>query len=73
MIYNLVRISDRCVKLKWEIEVYAKNDNGDIPKKNDNWIDCFSYLNANSHYKLLEVLEIIQEVKTEDPRDISLE
>jgi hypothetical protein len=73
LIYNLVTISDRCVKLTWEMEGYSKNDKGDIPKKDDHLIDCYRYLNAASNYNMLEVLESIKEEKPNDPRYVSLE
>ena len=73
MIYNLVKISDRCTNLKWEMEGYAKNNKGEIPKKNDHLIDCYRYLNAVSNYNMLEVLETIKEIKPDDPRYVSLE
>ena len=73
MIHNLVTISDRCIKLKWEVEGYSKNDKGDIPKKDDHLIDTWRYLNAASHYNMIEVLEIIQKKEPTDPRCFSIE
>ena len=61
MLHNLVDISDRCIKLFWEMENYAKDDKGNIPKKNDHLIDCFRYLVAAANYNMIEVLEIIKQ------------
>jgi len=72
MIHNLVAISDRCVKLAWEIKRYAKNDRGDIPKKDDHLIDCYRYLNASANYNMLEVLEILRQKTGDERRGYSL-
>jgi hypothetical protein len=61
MIHNFVTISDRCLKLKWEIQIYVKTDKGDIPKKNDHLIDTWRYLNAAAHYSMVEAIEIQKE------------
>jgi len=58
LIYDLVTISDRCTNLFYEMERYAKDNKGNIPKFNDHLIDCFRYLNSASHYNMVEVLEI---------------
>jgi hypothetical protein len=73
LIHNLVKISDRCKNLSWEMKRYSKNDKGDIPKKDDHLIDCYRYLNAASNYNMLEVLEIIKKKKETDPRYYTLE
>ena len=57
MIYQIVDISDRLVKLKWEIQQYVRTDRGDIPKKNDHLIDAWRYLNATANYDMNEVFE----------------
>jgi hypothetical protein len=57
LIHNLVTISNKCVNLYMEMEQYAKDDQGRIPKRDDHLIDCFRYLNAASNYNMQEVLE----------------
>jgi hypothetical protein len=57
LIYDMVHISNKCVNLYKEMEQYAKDDKGNIPKKNDHLIDCFRYLLHASNYSMLEALE----------------
>jgi hypothetical protein len=64
MIHNFVTISDRCLKLKWEMQMYVKTDKGEVPKKNDHLIDTWRYLNAAAHYNMVEAIEI-QKQKSE--------
>ena len=68
LIHNLVHISDRCIKLKWEIQNYAKDSKGNIPKKNDHLIDCWRYLNAAANYNMVEVLETLKQKNDEGRR-----
>lgn len=50
MLYDRFLISDECPKTISEIEGYAKDDNGKIPKKNDHNIDNLRYiLNQNGY------------------------
>lgn len=44
-------ISDRCVKLKWEMDNYYKDEKGRIPKKDDHLIDDLRYLLAMAGYE----------------------
>jgi hypothetical protein len=60
LLHDLVTISDRCINLFKEMELYAKNDKGDIPKKNDHLIDCLRYLLGASNYSMHEVLERVK-------------
>ena len=60
LIYDIVRISDRCTNLIDEMEKYAKDDKGNIPKKNDHLIDCFRYLLGAANYNMVEVMERIK-------------
>ena len=64
MIHGLVKISDKCENLAFELERYAKDLNGKIPKKNDHLIDCYRYLNGMLHY---DFHTIIEAVKARDP------
>ena len=61
LIHNLVVISEECTHLYEEMEKYAKDLKGNIPKKNDHLIDCYRYLNASANYNMLEALEAIKE------------
>lgn len=51
---NKLIISERCPMLIEEIENYATNEKGQIPKKKDHQIDNFRYLLAASEYRLDE-------------------
>lgn len=58
MLHDMIVFSDRCLKLFWEIEMYAKDDKGNIPKKNDHLIDCLRYFLGAANYNMHEVMEI---------------
>lgn len=60
LIHKLVKISDRCVSLVGEVEKYAVDDRGNIPKIHDHLIDCWRYLNAAANYTMHEVLEAVR-------------
>ena len=72
MIHNLVRISDRCKKLKWECMRYVKNDRGEIPKRDDHLIDCWRYLNAAANYNMVEVMEMLKQKNDGERRSHSM-
>lgn len=57
LLHDMVVISDRCTSLYREMERYAKDDKGNIPKKHDHLIDCFRYLLGASNYNMIETLE----------------
>jgi len=61
LIHNLVIISDSCEHLFEEMQKYAKDDKGGIPKRDDHLIDCFRYLNAFANYSMLEVLDVLRQ------------
>lgn len=60
LLHDLVTISDRCINLLDEMEKYAKDDKGNIPKKNDHLIDCFRYMLGASNYNMIEVMERVK-------------
>lgn len=66
-------ISDRCVKLFWEMENYIKDSNGKIPKINDHLIDALRYCLIASSYVLSEVAEKVAENNDEDFRGRTIE
>jgi hypothetical protein len=43
-----------------EIEKYALDDRGNIPKKYDHLIDCFRYFLSSCNYSMHEVLEAVR-------------
>ena len=57
LLHDMINISDRCVNLFKEMELYAKDDKGNIPKKHDHLIDCFRYLLGACNYNMVETLE----------------
>jgi len=60
LIHNVVHISDKCVNLCVEIEKYALDDKGNVPKKHDHLIDCWRYLNASANYSFHELREAVK-------------
>lgn len=60
LIHKLVDISDNCKHLFDEMSKYAKDDKGNIPKRNDHLIDCFRYMLGATNYSMTEALEIIK-------------
>lgn len=73
LLHDLVKISDRCVKLQWEMENYVKDDKGNIPKKDDHLIDCLRYLLAADNYSMIEAIEQKREKESKNRRGFSLE
>lgn len=54
-----IYISDRCGNLIREMELYATDANGKIPKKNDHLIDCLRYAFGTTSYDVNEVREAV--------------
>lgn len=64
MLQGKLKISDRCVKLFWELEHYRKDSSGKIPKKDDHLIDCLRYVFDSHHYSIRRVAPpVVDEVK----------
>ena len=66
LLNNIVSISDRCTNLLEEMEMYAKDSKGKIPKKNDHLIDCYRYFISAANYTFEAVQEFI---KRQDPME----
>ena len=49
-----LHVSDRCIKLIWEVENYVMDDKGDYPNKHDHLIDCLTYFLKGCNYKFIE-------------------
>jgi hypothetical protein len=64
LIHNVVVLSDKCPNLFTEMRMYAKDNKGKIPKKNDHLIDCYRYLLDECKYDFNTILEA---VKHKDP------
>ena len=60
MIHKLIKISDNCPELIGEIQKYALDDRGMIPKYNDHLIDCLRYFNGASHYNMHEIEQAVR-------------
>lgn len=52
LLRKLAVISDRCVKLMWEMQNCIKDKNGKVKKENDHLIDDWRYLNSTAGYLL---------------------
>lgn len=65
LIHGFMYISTDCPNLWEEMQKYAKDDKGNIPKKNDHLIDCLRYFNSAANYDMHEAIEIIR--KKKDP------
>jgi len=57
LLHDLLIMSDRLTNLFTEMEKYAKDERGQIPKKHDHLIDCLRYLLGISNYNMVEVLQ----------------
>jgi len=56
LIHGFLHISDNCPNLWKEMEHYARDERGNIPKIRDHAIDCLRYLNGASNYNMLEAI-----------------
>lgn len=63
LIYEVVKISDRCKNLFEEMQKYAKDYKGVIPKKNDHLIDAYRYLIQASNYDFNTIKEAIKRIE----------
>jgi len=60
LLHDLVIISDRCTHLWNEMEKYARDDKGNIPKIHDHLIDCLRYGLIAMNYTMHEVVEAVR-------------
>ena len=68
-----VTVSNRCNKLKWEVENYIADSSGKIPKRNDHLIDCWRYTNAAAGLSLAADAEPREAPVDDRPRAYSIE
>lgn len=73
LLSNQITFSSRCVKGIWEIENYALDAHGRIPKKNDHIIDTLRYLLHAANYTVVERKEPRQKAKDEMRRGYRME
>jgi hypothetical protein len=57
LLFEMVVISDKCENLYWEMESYAKDGKGNIPKRDDHLIDTYRYTNIAMNYNTHEMVE----------------
>jgi hypothetical protein len=50
---DCILISDRCENLIRELKIYKRDEKGNIPKKNDDCIDCLRYLMGESMFSFV--------------------
>lgn len=60
LIHEVLHISSECPNLYNEMEKYARDDKGNIPKRDDHLIDTVRYLNSAANYNMHEVLEAVR-------------
>lgn len=54
LLQKKLHISNKCIKLYWEMDNYYKDKNGKIPKSHDHLIDCLRYTIAALGYSFNE-------------------
>jgi hypothetical protein len=62
LVHNSVIISSQCKHLFSEMQRYAKDSKGKIPKKNDHLIDCYRYLIDAANYDFNSVMEFVKRI-----------
>lgn len=55
--HSMVEIAEECVKFRWELENYIKDEKGRIPDKNNHTIDLFRYILAALGYEFKKELQ----------------
>lgn len=60
LIHNIIKISDRCSNLFTEMQTYAKDSSGKIPKKHDHLIDSLRYFNLAINYDFQLIDETVK-------------
>jgi hypothetical protein len=73
--YGSLTVSDRCYWLRWEIESFITDEEGNYPDVNNHLIDCFKYLMQISGWKLIEKAdsELVPNVKVLNNRPIDVD
>ena len=66
-------IADECENGIKEIRGYAKDENGNIPKKNDHWIDTARYAFAETNFEFDPAISEERDTTLLPPRDYSAE
>lgn len=61
LLKNFLTLSTRCEKLYWEMNKYATDENGKIPKEDDHAIDALRYLLNAAHYHQIPADEPLPE------------
>lgn len=51
---NALLVSDRCYWLRWEIESFITDEDGQYSDRNNHLIDCLKYLMQATNWKLIE-------------------
>lgn len=69
-IYNVVKVSDKCVNFKHEVTNYIADKDGKFPRTGDHLIDDFRYFLAASHYSFDEIQEAVRHLGPRKPQDL---
>ena len=70
LIHGKLLISEKCVKMLWEMNNYRKDDKGKIPKENDHLMDCLRYLFNAANYTADDIKKV---PAIEPPRSSTIE
>lgn len=72
---DLFLVSERCLKLIWEMRNYATDEDGKIPKKNDHLVDCVRYLFNDAGLHTIPKTKIvrIEDLREREPLEYEFE